>query len=244
MSFESFVKISGPRLRAALVAAYGPDVGADAAAAALSYGWEHWRRLSTMSNPAGYLYRVGQSAARRSTPRQGYLPAPPPEELPNFEPGLLPALAPADMAFSGSRVVFSGPFRARLALALTDAANRDRWDDEHLEAVAADFLLRWRPSRFAQSRTMSCDNLPGIRRVWKTCNETTRERLSRTESLPLGRLPIRCGQRRRYRAIGPRVPPASPCSSSEVTACSIRQDPPLTDEWAAILDPGVPVLLE
>lgn len=92
MSFESFVQASGPRLRAALVAAYGPDVGADAAAAALSYGWEHWRRLSTMTNPAGYLYRVGQTAARQSTPRQGYLPAPPPEELPNFEPGLLPAL--------------------------------------------------------------------------------------------------------------------------------------------------------
>ncbi|MEZ5407708.1 MAG: hypothetical protein R2761_06770 [Acidimicrobiales bacterium] len=47
------------------------------------------------------------------------------------------------MAFSGSRVVFSGPFRARLALTLTNAADRDRWDDEHLEAVAADFLLGW-----------------------------------------------------------------------------------------------------
>ena len=28
------------------------------------------------------------------------------------------------------------PFRARLALTLTDAADRDRWDDEHREAVA------------------------------------------------------------------------------------------------------------
>lgn len=48
-----------------------------------------------------------------------------------------------DVAFSGRRVVFSGPFRARLALTLTDAAARDRWDDEHREAVAADFLLGW-----------------------------------------------------------------------------------------------------
>lgn len=47
------------------------------------------------------------------------------------------------MAFTGRRVVFSGPFRARLALTLTDAADRDRWDDEHREAVAADFLVIW-----------------------------------------------------------------------------------------------------
>lgn len=92
MTFESFVNASAARLRAALVAAYGPDVGADATATALSYGWENWGRLSTMANPAGYLYRVGQTAARRSTPRQGFLPAPPPQELPDFEPGLLPAL--------------------------------------------------------------------------------------------------------------------------------------------------------
>ncbi len=92
MTFELFVEASGSRLRAALVAAYGPDVGADAAATALSYGWENWGRLSTMANPAGYLYRVGQTAARRAIPKQGLLPAPPPQELPNFEPGLLPAL--------------------------------------------------------------------------------------------------------------------------------------------------------
>jgi hypothetical protein len=47
------------------------------------------------------------------------------------------------VAFSGHRVVFSVPFRARLALVLTDATSRDKWDDEHREAVAADFLLGW-----------------------------------------------------------------------------------------------------
>ena len=92
VTFESFVETVGPRLRAALVAAYGPDNGADAAAIALSYGWENWERLSTMTNPAGYLYRVGQTATRRSAPRQGFLPSPAPQELPSFEPGLLPAL--------------------------------------------------------------------------------------------------------------------------------------------------------
>lgn len=92
VSFEHFVQTVGPKLRAALVAAYGPDNGMDAAAAALSYGWEHWDRLSKMENPAGYLYRVGQTSAHRSVPRVPILPEPAPTEIPDFEPGLLPAL--------------------------------------------------------------------------------------------------------------------------------------------------------
>ncbi len=92
VSFERFAERVGPRLRAALVATHGPDDGADAAAAALAYGWEHWDRLSAMANPAGYLYRVGQTSARRATPRQPSLPMPLPAELPEFEPRLLPAL--------------------------------------------------------------------------------------------------------------------------------------------------------
>jgi DNA-directed RNA polymerase specialized sigma24 family protein len=75
-----------------LVAAYGPEVGADAAAEALAYGWEHWSRLAAMANPAGYLYRVGQTAARRARRPQGYLPAPASDELPEVEPRLVPAL--------------------------------------------------------------------------------------------------------------------------------------------------------
>jgi len=34
-------------------------------AEALAYAWENWDRLSSMKNPVGYLYRVGQSRARR-----------------------------------------------------------------------------------------------------------------------------------------------------------------------------------
>jgi hypothetical protein len=45
VEFERFAAETGPRLRTALTAAYGPDVGADAAAEALAYGWEHWPRL-------------------------------------------------------------------------------------------------------------------------------------------------------------------------------------------------------
>lgn len=93
MTFEQFASERGPALRAALVAAYGPEVGLDAASEALAYGWEEWPRLSAMDNPAGYLFRVGQSAARRLQRRPAQLPAPPADDLPNFEPRLLPALA-------------------------------------------------------------------------------------------------------------------------------------------------------
>jgi RNA polymerase sigma factor (sigma-70 family) len=54
-----------PRLRRALVSRFGMDVGADAAADAIAWGVEHVDRLVEMQNPTGYLYRVGQSAARR-----------------------------------------------------------------------------------------------------------------------------------------------------------------------------------
>lgn len=91
--FERFVDGHGPRLRAGLVAAYGPEVGLDAAAEAMAYGWEHWDRLSSMDNPAGYLYRVGQTAARRSRRRSPLMPAPAIDEVREVEPRLPEALA-------------------------------------------------------------------------------------------------------------------------------------------------------
>lgn len=93
VTFTEFAAAFGPRLRAGLIAAYGPDLGVDAAAEALAYGWEHWPRVGAMDNPAGYLYRVGQTAARRANRPQVLLPAPPEAEIADFEPGLLPALA-------------------------------------------------------------------------------------------------------------------------------------------------------
>jgi DNA-directed RNA polymerase specialized sigma24 family protein len=65
--FIAFARESEPRLRRALVAAYGPDRGREATAEALAYAWEHWIRVKEMGNPIGYLYRVGQS---RSRPRR------------------------------------------------------------------------------------------------------------------------------------------------------------------------------
>jgi DNA-directed RNA polymerase specialized sigma24 family protein len=93
VTFEEFARSEGVRLRAALVAAYGAQTGMDSAAEAIAYGWEHWERVGSMENPSGYLFRVGQNAARRSPRRTAYLPAPTPDELPSFDPGLLPALA-------------------------------------------------------------------------------------------------------------------------------------------------------
>ena len=63
--FDAFVAAHAERLRRALVAAYGVEVGSDACAEALAWAWEHWDRVATMANPVGYLFRVGQSATRR-----------------------------------------------------------------------------------------------------------------------------------------------------------------------------------
>jgi DNA-directed RNA polymerase specialized sigma24 family protein len=91
-SFESFFKEAEPRLRYALVAAYGSERGREAAAEALAYGWEHWDRVEGMSNPVGYLFRVGQSRTRpRRRPVTFELP--PQEDDVWIEPGLGDALA-------------------------------------------------------------------------------------------------------------------------------------------------------
>lgn len=93
VSFEEFVGRVEPRLRHALVAATGQERGREATAEALAYGWEHWDRLQDMENPAGYLYRVARTAARRARKSMVALPPVPSGELPWVEPGLPEALA-------------------------------------------------------------------------------------------------------------------------------------------------------
>lgn len=89
--FRSFMSEAEPRLHNALVAAYGHERGREATAEALAYGWEHWEQLKTMSNPAGYLYRVGQS---RTRPRRiRHLFDRDTHNEPVAEPGLHAALA-------------------------------------------------------------------------------------------------------------------------------------------------------
>jgi RNA polymerase sigma factor (sigma-70 family) len=90
--FAAFVADVEPPLRRALVATYGPQVGREATVDALAYAWERRATLRTMANPAGYLYRVGQTSARR---QRRTLPLAPPRvdsSPPEFEPGLRPAL--------------------------------------------------------------------------------------------------------------------------------------------------------
>lgn len=93
--FASFVREVEPRLRQALVAAFGPTDGREATVDALSWAWEHWDRLAPVDNKVGYLYRVGQSATRRYASRAIPVPAgaPEPWHLPDIDPGLVPALA-------------------------------------------------------------------------------------------------------------------------------------------------------
>ncbi len=64
--YEDFLAEIEAGLRYSLIALFGPEDGRDAAAQALLYGWEHWDRLRGMDNPAGYLYRVGQTWGRRN----------------------------------------------------------------------------------------------------------------------------------------------------------------------------------
>ena len=71
-AFSTFVVEVEPRLRRALTATFGPDVGRDAAAEALAYGWTHWDRIGVMDNPAGYLYRVGRDRGR-AIPTRDYV---------------------------------------------------------------------------------------------------------------------------------------------------------------------------
>lgn len=52
------------RVRRALIARYGPDLGSDAYAEAAAFAAGHPDRLAAIENPVGYLYRVGQSRLR------------------------------------------------------------------------------------------------------------------------------------------------------------------------------------
>ncbi len=88
--FRLFMQRAEPRLRRALVAAYGAERGREATAEALAYAWEHWENVETMANATGYLYRVGQSRTRERLKRPLFVRPEHPE--PWFEPSLAPAL--------------------------------------------------------------------------------------------------------------------------------------------------------
>jgi RNA polymerase sigma-70 factor (ECF subfamily) len=90
-AFVAFVRCIEPGLRAALVARHGPERGREAANDALTYGWQHWDRVSQMENPVGYLYRVG----RRRAIRRRRVPMIPPDQPGHAEPWVEPGLESA-----------------------------------------------------------------------------------------------------------------------------------------------------
>jgi RNA polymerase sigma factor (sigma-70 family) len=63
--FRALIEDQGARLRRALVAANGVQIGNDVCADALAWAWEHRTRVLAMEHPVAYLFRVGQSSARR-----------------------------------------------------------------------------------------------------------------------------------------------------------------------------------
>jgi RNA polymerase sigma factor (sigma-70 family) len=63
--FEREIPSLERTLSRAFAARFGLDVGSEVTAEVVGFAWEHWERVVAMDNPSGYLYRVGQSAARR-----------------------------------------------------------------------------------------------------------------------------------------------------------------------------------
>ena len=116
-AFERFVIDVEPSLRRALVAAYGADVGRDATAEALAWGWENWERLRSMDNPVGYLYRVGQTRRPRAS-RPVSFPAVARTDDVWVEPALPAALASLTEHQRVATVLVHG-----FAWSLQDAAN-------------------------------------------------------------------------------------------------------------------------
>jgi DNA-directed RNA polymerase specialized sigma24 family protein len=88
--FEAFVVEVEPRLRRALIAAYGSERGREATAEALGWAWEHRDRLKRIENKVAFLFRVGQSKSRGR--KQPIIVAEPEHNESWVEPGLRPAL--------------------------------------------------------------------------------------------------------------------------------------------------------
>ncbi|MGI9624944.1 MAG: sigma factor-like helix-turn-helix DNA-binding protein [Acidimicrobiales bacterium] len=92
--FTEFVAVYEVRIRESLIATYGGEIGREAAAEALAYGWEHWDRIGAMENPAGYLYTVGLSQGRKRLPKRRPIFDPvETSHTPDVEPRLPEALA-------------------------------------------------------------------------------------------------------------------------------------------------------
>jgi RNA polymerase sigma factor (sigma-70 family) len=96
-SFTEWAERVEPRLRHALTASFGSQLGKEAAADALAHAWLHWDAVRSTDNRLGYVYGVGRNMARHSAGRRArrrpvFLPVAV-ERLPDVEPGLPDAIA-------------------------------------------------------------------------------------------------------------------------------------------------------
>jgi DNA-directed RNA polymerase specialized sigma24 family protein len=78
--FDAFIAEVRPRLARAFASAYGRERGEEALSEAMAVAWERFSEVAVMANPAGFLFRVGQSRSRsrRRIPAHQF---PPPSEL-------------------------------------------------------------------------------------------------------------------------------------------------------------------
>jgi DNA-directed RNA polymerase specialized sigma24 family protein len=113
-----------PGLQRALIASFGPELGGEATVDALAWAWTRRRRTLALSNPGGYMYRVGTSFARRSIRRsakqrdRNQLAVLTDRTVPDgSEPRLIPALAHLSPQQRGAVVLIHG-----YGFTLTDAA--------------------------------------------------------------------------------------------------------------------------
>lgn len=93
-AYTAFAHEVEPRLRYALVAACGTQRGVDATVDALEWAWEHWDKVESAHNPAGYLYRVARRRSLRDPTRTFPLLREPlsADDQPWVEPALAGAL--------------------------------------------------------------------------------------------------------------------------------------------------------
>lgn len=87
-------------VRALVVISGDPDGARDAAAEAFSRAYERWGRVSAMTSPTGWVYRVALNEVRRRERRRrtelrllGRRTAPPPVPGPDLDPELWAAVA-------------------------------------------------------------------------------------------------------------------------------------------------------
>jgi DNA-directed RNA polymerase specialized sigma24 family protein len=92
-SFAEWAECVEPRLRHALTASFGSQAGAEAAADALAFAWEHWDEVRVKADPLAFVYGVGRNKARRGARRRPVFLPVVVQRLPHVEPQLAAAIA-------------------------------------------------------------------------------------------------------------------------------------------------------